>query len=63
MGHTQNLLDWWDPSTRILWLTHRCGLNCSRISSVGRALDCRAGGLGFNSQAWANTQGLEITEK
>ena len=35
----------------------------SRISSVGRAFDCRAGGHRFNSQAWNNTQGLKMTEK
>ena len=36
---------------------------CSRISSVGRALDCRAGGRRFDSWDWTNTQGLKITEK
>ena len=34
-----------------------------RISSVGRALDCRAGGRGFNSRDRTNTQRLKITEK
>ena len=34
-----------------------------RISSVGRALDCRAGGRGFHSRGRTNTQGLKITEK
>ena len=34
-----------------------------RFSSFGRALDCRAGGRGFNSQGRTNTQGLKITEK
>ena len=34
-----------------------------RIISVGRALDRRAGGRGFDSQDRINTQGLEITEK
>ena len=33
-----------------------------RISSVGRALDCRAGGRGFDSRDQTNTQGLKITE-
>ena len=33
------------------------------IISVGRALDCRAGGPGFDSRGWTNTQGLKITEK
>ena len=35
----------------------------SRISSVGRALDCRVGSRGFNFRDWTNTQGLKITEK
>ena len=34
-----------------------------RISSVGRALDYRAGGRGFDSRDRSNTQGLKITEK
>ena len=34
-----------------------------RVSSVGRALDCRAGGCGFDSRGRTNTQGLKITEK
>ena len=34
-----------------------------RISSIGRALDCRAGGRGFDSRGRTNTQGLKITEK
>ena len=38
-------------------------VNRSRISSVGRALDCRAGGHGFDSQDRTNTQRLKITEK
>ena len=37
--------------------------NRGRISSVGRALDCRAGGGGFDSRGRTNTQGLKITEK
>ena len=32
-------------------------------SSVGRALDCRAGGRGFGSRGRTNTQGLKETEK
>ena len=31
--------------------------NCGRISSVGRALDDRAGGRGFDSRGKTNTQG------
>ena len=34
-----------------------------RINSVGRALDCRAGGRGINSRGRTNTQGLKIVEK
>ena len=33
-----------------------------RISSVGRALDSRAGSHGFDSRGRTNTQGLKITE-
>ena len=38
-------------------------INCGRISSVDRPLDCRAGGHGFDSWGCTNTQGLKITEK
>ena len=34
-----------------------------RISSVGRAFDCRAGGRGFHSRGRTITQGLKISEK
>ena len=34
----------------------------NRMSSVGRALDCKAGDRGFDSQGRASTQGLKITE-
>ena len=34
-----------------------------RTSSVGGALDCRAGGRGFDFRGRTDTQGLEITEK
>ena len=37
--------------------------NRGRISSVGRALDCKAGGRGFDSRGRTITQGLKITEK
>ena len=33
-----------------------------RISSVGTALACRAGGRGFDSRGRTITQGLKITE-
>ena len=38
-------------------------LNSGKIRSDGRALECRAGGRGFDSRGWTNTQGLKITEK
>ena len=38
-------------------------MNRGKISSVGRALDCRAEGRGFDSLGRTNTQGLKITEK
>ena len=37
--------------------------NHGRISSVGRAHYCRAGGRGFDSRDPTSTQGLKITEK
>ena len=37
--------------------------NCGRISSARKALDCRAGGGGFDPQGQTNTQGLKIAEK
>ena len=36
--------------------------NRGRISSVGRALDCRTEGRGFDSRDRTNTQGLTVTE-
>jgi len=33
--------------------------NCGRFSSVGRALDYRVGGRGFDSRGLTNTQGSE----
>ena len=38
-------------------------IDCGRIRSVGRALDCRAEGRGFDSQGRTITQGLRMTEK
>lgn len=38
-------------------------LNRGRISSVDRALECRAGGGRFDSRGWTNAPGLKITEK
>ena len=37
--------------------------NRGSISAVGRALDCRARGRGFDSRSQTNIQGLKITEK
>ena len=37
--------------------------NSGRTSSVGRALDCRTEGRGFDSRGRTNTQGLKISEK
>lgn len=36
---------------------------CSRVSTVGTALDCRVGGRGFDSRGWSNTQSLKVNEK
>ena len=38
-------------------------INAAGLAQSGRALDCRAGGCGFNSRGGTNTQGLKITEK
>ena len=47
--------------------SHKCNIYafyaCSRISSVGRVFDCRAGGRGFDSRGRTITQGLKMTEK
>ena len=37
--------------------------NALRITSYGRALDCRAGSRGFDSLDRTNTHGLKKTEK
>ena len=42
-----------------IYTTHRGRIH----NPVGRALDCRAGGVGFDFPNRNNTQGLEITEK
>ena len=34
-----------------------------RTSSVGRVLDCRVGGRGFDSRGRTDTQGHKVTEK
>jgi len=47
-------------SSFILRSLYKCyAFNRSRISSVGRALDYRAGGHGFDSRDRTNTQGLK----
>ena len=33
----------------------------AELTACGRALDCRAGGRGFDSRDRTNTQGLKIT--
>ena len=38
-------------------------LDQGRISSIGKALDRRAGGRVFDPRGRTNTQGLKITEK
>ena len=38
-------------------------INAAGLSQSGRALDCRAGGHGFDSWGQTHTQGLKITEK
>ena len=38
-------------------------LDQGRISSIGKALDCGAGGRGFDPRGRTDTQGLKITEK
>ena len=35
----------------------------NNISSVGRAIDCRVGGRGFDFQGRTNTQGLKKTPR
>ena len=42
-----------------IYTTHRGRIH----NPVGRALDCRAGGGGFDFPNRNNTQGLEINEK
>ena len=45
------------------WCKPNAKLFHGRISSVGRALDCRAGGCRLNFRGRTNTQGLKITKK
>lgn len=40
-----------------------CLIKFIRISSVGKALDCNAGGRRFDWWGRTDTQGLQITEK
>ena len=44
------------------WKQKEFSAYCDRISSVVRALDCRAGDREFDSWDWNNTQGLKITK-
>ena len=43
--------------------SHRRISKWSRLSAARLALDCRAGGRGFDFRGRTNTQGLKITEK
>ena len=45
-----------------LFRSSKIQFNRGRISSVGRAFDCRAGGRGFDSRGRTVTQGLKMTE-
>ena len=49
------------------WLSERSGEKtfpaAGLAHAVGRALDCRAEGRGFDSRGGTNTQGLKIIEK
>ena len=38
-------------------------IDAAGLTQSGKALDCRAGGRGFDSWGWTNTQGLKIAEK
>ena len=49
--------------TNILRRSEMQKFNRGRTSSVGKALDCRAGGREFDSRGRTITQGLKITEK
>ena len=60
-GKRQRLKNGWDFSC--LYSTSTTTCKAGRISSVSRALDCRAGDGGFDSRGWTNTQGLKIAEK
>ena len=60
-GKRQRLKNGWDFLSLCSTSTTTCKVG--RISSVGRALDCRAGDRGFDSRGWTNTQGLKISEK
>ena len=53
----------WSGRGLILCNHYHCEFYHSSVSSVSRACACRAGGHGFDSRGWTNTQGLKITEK
>ena len=72
--HLALIFEWWkkhQDSFSKGWANFkkRCELFSSnksyqgRISSVGRALDCKAGGRGFESRGQTISQGPKITEK
>ena len=42
---------------------HRGSVTAALLAQLVECVDCRAGGRGFDSWGWTNTQGLKITEK
>ena len=42
---------------------HRGSVTMAVLTQLVEHVDCRAGGRGFDSWGWTNTQGLKITEK
>ena len=60
-GKRQRVKNGWDVLCLCSTSTTTCKVG--RISSVSRALDCRAEGCRFDSRGGTNTQGLKITEK
>ena len=41
----------------------RGSVTAALLAQLVERVDCRAGGRGFDSWGWTNTQGLKITEK
>ena len=59
---TVQLYRYW-TEVPVIMVTGPSCFDCSRISSAGRLLDCRAGGQGFNSWDRTDTQALKMTEE